>query len=66
MFLAKKRIAIAYEDGFKEGLEEVRKARRKERAALEAKVAELTATKERLQEELRQLRAARAATPTYY
>ena len=54
MFLAKKRIAIAYEDGIKEG--------RKEQAELEAKVAELTAIKKRLQEELCLLRATRSTS----
>ena len=69
MFLAKKRIAIAYEDGFKEGYEEVRKsaratARAEERAILEAKIAELTASNERMQEEIRLLREARSSTPS--
>lgn len=75
MFLAKKRIAIAREDGFKEGFEKGykqgfdegrKKGRAEERAALAAQIAVLTAINEQLQEELRQLRAARAATPTYY
>ena len=69
MFLAKKRIAIAYEDGFKDGYEEVRKsaraaARAEERAILEAKIAELTSTVERMQEEIRLLREARSSTPS--
>ena len=73
MFLAKKRIAIAYEDGFKEGyeegLEEVRKsaratARAEERAILAPRIAELTSTVERMQEEIRLLREARSSTPS--
>ena len=55
MFLAKKRIAIAREDGIEEG-------RAEERAASNAKIAELTAANERMQEEIRQLRNGRSAT----
>ena len=66
MFLAKKRIAIAredgYKEGYKEGLEEVRKERAKKKAELEAKIAELTAINKQLREKLRLLRAARYTT----
>ena len=57
MFLAKKRIAIAREDGHEEGREEGRE----ERAALAAQIAELTADKERMQAEIIRLRNSRSA-----
>ena len=57
MFLAKKRIAIAREDGIEEG-------RAEERAASNAKIAELTSTVERMQEEIRLLRDGRSSTPS--
>ena len=57
MFLAKKRIAIARDDGIEEG-------RAEEQAASNAKIAELTAANERMQEEIRLLREARSSTPS--
>ena len=56
MFLAKKRIAIAREDGREEGREEERAEYASEQAASNARIAELTSTVERMQEEIRQLR----------
>ena len=57
MFLAKKRIAIAREDGIEVGREE---GRAEERAVLAPRIAELTSTVERMQEEIRQLRNGRS------
>ena len=73
MFLAKKRIAIAREDGHDEGRsigreegrevgrEEGREVgRAEERAVLAPRIAELTAANERMEEEIRQLRNGRS------
>ena len=62
MFLAKKRIAIAREDGREEGCEEERAEYASEQAASNARIAELTSTVERMQEEIRLLRNGRSAT----
>ena len=72
MFLAKKRIAIAREDGHEEGRVEGRVEGREEgrvegreegrveRVALAAQIAELTADKERMQAEIHRLRNGRS------
>lgn len=57
MFLAKKRIAIAREEGREVG-------RAEEQAASNARIAELTAANERMREEIRLLREARSSTPS--
>ena len=64
MFLAKKRIAIAREDGRVEGHEEGRAEGREERAALAAQIAALTADNERMQEEITRLRNGSSAAGT--
>ena len=60
MFLAKKRIAIAREDGHEEGRAEGRAGR----AALAAQISALTADNERMQEEITRLRNGRSAAGT--
>ena len=64
MFLAKKRIAIAREDGHEEGRVEGREEGRVERTALASQIAELTADNERMQEEIRRLRNGSSAAGT--